>query len=69
MTNCKGCPFLYDDEYDDEFFHYACNLLYDVWTLDKEGEINPTSKDCKLEIVTYALKDRRDSINFIPRDK
>jgi len=27
------------------------------------------SKDCQLEIVQYAVKDKRDSITFIPEEE
>ena len=51
----------------DGFESYDCTLMYDV--IIDFGADTTTSEDCKLEIVTYALKDKRDSINFIPRDK
>ena len=66
--NCKGCPFLVDfEDYD-----HLCTLGFRVYTDDfanmDDGNEEPYTDNCKLEIVTYALKDKRDSINFIPRD-
>jgi hypothetical protein len=61
MTNCKGCPFLYDDKIEAILI---CNLEYTVDSVD--GLV--TSKDCKLELVQYTLKDKSDSITFIPNE-
>ena len=51
---------------DDYFSHYGCALKY---TIDGEPlGMPPTSKDCKLEAVTYALKGVSNSIDFVPKE-
>ncbi len=73
MINCKGCPFLYDEEYDEEYddIYYLCSIGYTVGTtadiIDSTIK-TATSPDCKLEAVTYSLKDKKDSIDFIPKE-
>jgi len=57
MTNCKGCPFLSTHR------GYNCSLDY---TIDVTFGITPISKDCKLEVVQYTVKDNPNSITFIP---
>jgi hypothetical protein len=62
MTDCSGCPFLYLAG------HYCnCALGYRI-----HGDIHnesPTSENCQLFAVTYSLKDKRESINFVPERK
>ncbi len=68
MINCKGCPFLYKDSYHNE---YGCTRSYNIDVAlyrDGYGGFNePTSEDCKLSAVTYALKNERESIHFVPK--
>ena len=67
MISCKGCPFLYDTD-DDGFVGYKCTLFYDIKILDKNNQINPTSENCKLEAVSYMLKNKVRLISFIPKE-
>ncbi len=65
MINCIECPFLtinYLDVPD-------CGLGFKQLISHKlpENIINPVSKDCKLDAVTYTLKDKEESINFVPK--
>ena len=64
MISCKGCPFLYSWD-DAPNCVFLCNLGYDVITMP---DLRPISEDCKLEAVTYSLKDKKDSIDFIPKE-
>ncbi len=61
MINCKGCPFLVNVLTIKSLPHFICARWYDV-----EG--NETSKDCKLEAITYSFKNKKESINFVPKD-
>lgn len=71
MISCKGCPFLYEEEYDEMFF--LCNLNYEVISPPLKAGVAPnfdkaTSENCKLEAITYSLSTERDSIDFIPKE-
>ncbi len=66
MINCIECPFLtltYLDSPD-------CGLGFKQLISHKlpENIIEPVSKDCKLDAVTYSLKDKEESINFVPKE-
>ena len=61
MISCKGCPFLVT------YMVSVHVLSKDKCTLNYETK-DFTSKDCKLEVVTYALKGVSDSIDFIPKE-
>ena len=69
MISCKGCPFLSEREIeleDDCYSYWDCALKF---TIDGEPMgMPPASPDCKLEAVTYSLKDKKDSIDFIPKE-
>lgn len=73
MTKCKGCPFLgsikdvlLSNRKKQELSYiksdsYVCALGYYI--------VKQESNHCKLEVVQYTLKDKRDSITFIPEVK
>ena len=63
MTNCKGCPFL---EMITESVPRCMIGFVSFYDYEKKIVI---SKDCQLEIVQYAVKDKRDSITFIPEEE
>ena len=60
---------MYKDSYHNE---YGCTRSYNIDVAlyrDGYGGFNePTSEDCKLSAVTYALKNERESIHFVPKD-
>ena len=65
MINCIECPFLtvsYLDSPD-------CGLGFKQLISHKvpENIIKPVSKECKLDTVTYFLKDKKEPINFVPK--
>ena len=68
MTGCKGCPFMYwDGDYG-----FLCNLDYEIKTPSpaagcRTKDTKATSEDCKLFAVTYAIKNERESIHFVPK--
>ena len=62
MINCKGCPFSYTRDGGD----YFCAINFEVLNIHWGDE--PTSKDCKLFAVTYALKNEIGSIRFSPKE-
>ena len=60
---------MYDADIDG-FSEFGCTLLFTVEDgLAIIGKPDAYSKDCQLEIVQYALKDKRDSITFIPEEE
>ena len=68
MTNCKGCPFLPNQLIREKLIRFECcgGFVVDNNYYPKE---EPSSKDCQLELVQYTLKDKRDSITFIPEEE
>ena len=75
MISCKGCPFLTSikdilvvnketEEVSYTLNGYVCALGYYI----ERCKDSYTSKGCKLEAVTYSLKDKKDSIDFIPKE-
>ncbi len=62
MINCKGCPFKIITflNVDDNKISSKCALGYKI--------IKEISQDCRLDAVTYSLKDRDESINFVPKE-
>ena len=65
MIGCIECPFLTIGFLD----HIDCGLGFKQLISHKipENTILPVSKECKLEAVTYSLKDKKESINFVPK--
>ena len=59
--NCKGCPFLPNQLIREKLIKFECCGGFIV-----DNKEEPTSKDCQLEVVQYTLKDKDDSITFIP---
>ena len=57
-------------------YGFVCNLSYELKTplyntSYKElslDENKVTSDNCQLEAVTYSLKDKSESINFVPKE-
>ncbi len=69
MINCKECPFLiivssmlgnYECQLDGHFISHELGKDY--------MDAYPISYNCKLEAVTYSLKDEEESINFVPKE-
>ena len=78
MISCKGCPFIVYVFAKAESIYYSegyfeCIIDYEIKTPSPIAGCAPnfkkaTSKDCKLTAVTYALKNERESINFVPKE-
>ena len=64
MINCIECPFLTINYLDTP----DCGLGFKQLISHKlpENIIKPVSKECKLDAVTYSLKDKKESISFVP---
>ncbi len=68
MINCKECPFLiivssmlgnYECQLDGHFITHKLGKDY--------MDACPVSYNCKLEAVTISFKDKKESINFVPK--